>query len=452
MNDNRDNDKIDADNINDNTFKYLSHGGKHIIFEICNNTKYILRCSRSSAVNNNSNKPINNYVRFSTDIFEKILGTTTYSTLMQSHGNSIMKINSNTLKKLNNEILSKYNSDNNKYNTITIDNPYVNIELNAHYSKEVNEFLQQQTSETNVNKYHRFSIEIKPKSGVLCRSHLISMKNRIKKEKSIYQLQQILKLKKKKIDQISKYDPIDFFHFIDDDKQNVNMKKALKNLFDNPQNNMNIFSIENSTVENVSTTNFKEYFKSNNINNYENIINHLTNILMSNKSQILLKQIYNIQSMDDFDIEGLVKLKLPTFALNTANVLNFKVDNIINDVNNDGIDKTFGKIGSMNINSIINEKIKEDDDHDNNNNVLSNSEKIKIIRRFLLSKTAKDLSLVITTIYPIDNETVNADELETLPFSIKIIDTDFKPIDKFNEWIQKDLNIMNAYFEEKEGK
>ena len=61
-------------------------------------------------------------------------------------------------------------------------------------------------------------------------------------------------------------------------------------------------------------------------------------------------------------------------------------------------------------------------------------------------------SLVITTIYPIDNETVNADELETLPFSIKIIDTDFKPIDKFNEWIQKDLNIMNAYFEEKQGK
>ena len=84
--------------------------------------------------------------------------------------------------------------------------------------------------------------------------------------------------------------------------------------------------------------------------------------------------------------------------------------------------------------------------------VHSNSEKIKIIRRFLLSKTAKDLSLVITTIYPIDNETVNADELETLPFSIKIIDTDFKPIDKFNEWIQKDLNIMNAYFEEKQGK
>ena len=230
------------------------------------------------------------------------------------------------------------------------------------------------------------------------------------------------------------------------------MKKALKNLFDNPQNNMNIFSIENSAVENVSTTNFKEYFKSsNNINNYENIINHLTNILMSNKSQILLKQIYNIQAMDDFDIEGLVKLKLPTFALNTANALNFKVDNIINDVNNDGIDKTFGKIGSMNINSIINEKIKEDDDHDNNN-VLSNSEKIKIIRRFLLSKTAKDLSLVITTIYPIDSETVNANELETLPFSIKIIDTDFKPIDKFNEWIQKDLNIMNAYFEEKQGK
>ena len=32
--------------------------------------------------------------------------------------------------------ISKYNSDNNKYNTITIDNPYVNIELNAHYSKE----------------------------------------------------------------------------------------------------------------------------------------------------------------------------------------------------------------------------------------------------------------------------------------------------------------------------
>ena len=104
---------------------------------------------------------------------------------------------------------------------------------------------------------------------------------------------------------------------------------------------MNIFSIKNSTIKHVSNEDFKKYFKSNNINNnYENIINHLTNILMSNKSQILLKQIYNIQSMDDFDIEGLVKLKLPTFALNETNALNFKLENIINDVNNDGIDKT----------------------------------------------------------------------------------------------------------------
>ena len=36
------------------------------------------------------------------------------------------------------------------------------------------------------------------------------------------------------------------------------------------------------------------------------------------------------------------------------------------------------------------------------------------------------------------------DEIHNLPFDIRVVDTDFKPITKFDEWVQKDIDIMKA--------
>ena len=122
-------------NINECTFKYLSHGRRHIVFEICNHRQYVLRCSRDSLNTKHDNNiyenelPNNlwNYVSFSRNIFEKLLGTTKYSTLLPNSRNSIISINGDTLKRLNHLISNLSN--------ISISSFDVSIELNAHYSK-----------------------------------------------------------------------------------------------------------------------------------------------------------------------------------------------------------------------------------------------------------------------------------------------------------------------------
>ena len=63
----------------------------------------------------------------------------------------------------------------------------------------------------------------------------------------------------------------------------------------------------------------------------------------------------------------------------------------------------------------------------------------------MVSKTAKDLSIVITTIYPSKKSSIDdMNEIHNLPFDIRVVDTDFKPITKFDEWVQKDIDIMKA--------
>jgi hypothetical protein len=443
-------------NINECTFKYLSHGGRHIVFEICNYRQYVLRCSRASLNTKHNNNiyenklpsSLRNYVGFSRNIFENLLGTTKYSTLLPNSRNSIITINSDTLKRLNHLISNLGN--------ISISSSDVSIELNAHYSKDIDDFLEQQ-SRVGKKQYCRFSVEIKPKSGILPTSMYISEKNQIKKKKSIYQLQQFLKLKTKKIKKISKYDPIDLFNV----ENKACVKKAIKSLSKNPQNNMKLFSCNNSLAKTIHS-NFMEYFKSMNINNYENIVNHLTDILTNKQSRHLLNQIRSIQSMDDYDIEGLTKLKLSSFALNENNASNFDIHNLLNDVNKSGVNKIFGCSTQS-----INPNVKKTKDGNNCNiltttnpstviaslkNNFSDADKIQTIRRFLLSKTAKDLSIIITTLYPLDSnnekyvpgETMDSSDIIP-PYGIKVIDTDFKPISKFKEWIGRDLDIMEAY-------
>ena len=151
--------------------------------------------------------------------------------------------------------------------------------------------------------------------------------------------------------------------------------------------------------------------------------------LATNDPQALLKQIYHIQAMDDFDIEGLVKMKFPKLVHDDRFISMLSAKKMITDVKLYGCEKVFGPIGPLGIDTLARLKqvavnIQEGNDIDR----LSDRERILILRRFMVSKTAKDLSIVITTIYPSKSSIDDINEIHDLPFDIRVVDTDFKPI------------------------
>ena len=76
---------------------------------------------------------------------------------------------------------------------------------------------------------------------------------------------------------------------------------------------MKIFLSANNGRVKLAKDAFK-IFKSESESKFEDIIDHLANVLSNERSQALLKQIYNIQAMDDFDIEGLVRMNFSKFV------------------------------------------------------------------------------------------------------------------------------------------
>eukprot|EP00210_Caulerpa_lentillifera_P002937 g2804.t1 len=73
-------------------------------------------------------------------------------------------------------------------------------------------------------------LEIKPKCGFLPTCHTIHPENEIKKKATRFALQQYLKLKQKKINEMSKYCPLDLFS-----GDSGQMEAALKDLLQTPQ-------------------------------------------------------------------------------------------------------------------------------------------------------------------------------------------------------------------------
>ncbi|KAL2504063.1 Inositol-pentakisphosphate 2-kinase family protein [Abeliophyllum distichum] len=80
------------------------------------------------------------------------------------------------------------------------------------------------------------SVEIKPKCGFLPISEFIAPENAVKRSITRFQMHQALKLHQGKISQISKYDPLDLFSGSKDRVQN-----AMKSLLLTPQNNFRVF-------------------------------------------------------------------------------------------------------------------------------------------------------------------------------------------------------------------
>ena len=224
---------------------------------------------------------------------------------------------------------------------VCVECPIVRIELNAHFSEAVNSFSD--TKASSAKAYFRFSVEIKPKSGVITQSDFISEKNSAKKKISTYQLQQRLKLSEHKVDRISKYDPVKLFL-----PSKEHIKKELHNLSDDPQNNLKIFLSANNGRA-ILAKEALTIFKSESISKFEEIIDHLANVLSNKRSQALLKQIYHIQAMDDFDIEGLVKMKFPKLVHDNRFISMLSAEKMITDVKLYGCEKVFGPLGPLGI-------------------------------------------------------------------------------------------------------
>ena len=93
-------------------------------------------------------------------------------------------------------------------------------------------------------------------------------------------------------------------------------------------------------------------FKSESESKFEDIIDHLANVLSNKRSQALLKQIYNIQAMDDFDIEGLVRMNFSKFVHDDRFFSMLSAEKMATDLELCGCKKVFGPIGPLGIDTL----------------------------------------------------------------------------------------------------
>eukprot|EP00924_Labyrinthula_sp_SR-Ha-C_P016473 snap_masked-scaffold_6-processed-gene-4.32-mRNA-1 protein AED:1.00 eAED:1.00 QI:0/0/0/0/1/1/2/0/430 len=150
--------------------------------------------------------------------------------------------------------------------------------------KTQNTFALLMTNNTLISNYDtsvpNICIEIKPKCGFLSR------KQKENDLPSRFQMHQKLKLKHKKIKRISDYDPLDLFS-----QDEVRMKKSIRDLAGNPQNNLRLFIDGKLINPNEHQKFFKSFFNENYVD------------LIVLKKEKLLQRILAAQKLDYFGIE-----------------------------------------------------------------------------------------------------------------------------------------------------
>ncbi|GAQ85921.1 Inositol polyphosphate kinase [Klebsormidium nitens] len=155
-------------------------------------------------------------------------------------------------------------------------------------------------------------VEIKPKAGFLPTSECISPANRVKLEKTRYELMQHLKAEQGKVDAISSYDPLDLFSM-----HPSHVIRAIDSLFDNPQNNLRVFingeAIKRTSRESSEDTGALAGLEEALEGFCETAdglrVEVLKELLVQRLAgSILLERLRSAQMLDRFDIEGVIHL------------------------------------------------------------------------------------------------------------------------------------------------
>ncbi|KAL8256287.1 hypothetical protein R6Q59_031354 [Mikania micrantha] len=266
------------------------------------------------------------------------------------------------------------------------------------------------------------SVEIKPKCGFLPTSRFIREENEAKKRISRFKLHQILKFHQRKISQISEYDPLDMFS-----GSKVRVAKSIKNLFLTPQNNFRVFlngklvfgtlggeaDDTNTQIAEQFEKTLKDFFKADDERGTRTP-DFLQLVAGAVYESGILDRLLKVQKLDVFDIEGAIHAYYDVVSQPCAvcRELHQPTDSVIHSIPFD--------------------------------------QRLKIVRDFLASLTAKDLSLMISfRPTPKGNTQSPSIYIESLDqsfdYKASFIDLDMKPLEKMPYYYKLDQEIVSCY-------
>ncbi|EPS63025.1 hypothetical protein M569_11760, partial [Genlisea aurea] len=268
------------------------------------------------------------------------------------------------------------------------------------------------------------SIEIKPKAGILPDSEYIDEENAVKRRITRFRMHQALKLKQGKISKLSKYDPLDMFSGSKDRVQN-----AVTALFETPQNNFRVFlngslifgGMDGSdfTVDRTFGDGLKHLFrtKDESRSHTKLFLELVAETLFESR---LLNRLLEVQKLDAFDIEGAIHHYYDVISENCAVCLR------------KGESRSSGRYSTL--------------------HSMPHDEKLKTVRDYLISATAKDLSMMISfkpgTAADMASryDVVSLESThQTFCYKASFIDLDMKPLKKMEYYYELDQKIVKCY-------
>ncbi|XP_076893121.1 inositol-pentakisphosphate 2-kinase-like [Bidens hawaiensis] len=270
------------------------------------------------------------------------------------------------------------------------------------------------------------SVEIKPKCGFLQCSRYISEEHTIKKSMTRFKLHQSLKLQQKMIPQLSQFDPLDMFS---GSKERI--LKSIKDLFSTPQNNFRVF-LNGSLVfgslgggKYITNVHHDKAFEDELKSVIEADDGARTTYFLELVSEAvfrsgLLNRLLEVQKLDVYDIEGAIHAYYD--VVSQPCVICKKL----------GEDKLSGRYSSV--------------------HSLPLEGSLKIVRDYLISATAKDLSLMISfrTREKVDPKSpysviFHESTGQSFDYKVSFIDLDMKPLEKMIYYYELDQKILRSY-------
>ncbi|KAD4385551.1 hypothetical protein E3N88_25720 [Mikania micrantha] len=269
-------------------------------------------------------------------------------------------------------------------------------------------------------------LHFQPKCGLLPCSRYISEEHIIKRSMTRFKLHQSLKLLQKKIPQLSRYDPLDMFS---GSKERV--LKSIKDLFSTPQNNFRVFL--NGSLVFGSLGGGKYITNVHNDKSFEDELKSVIEAADGTRTACflelvseavfrsgLLNRLLEVQKLDVFDIEGAIHAYYD--VVSQPCVICKRL----------GEDKLSGRYTSL--------------------HSLPLHESLKIVREYLISATAKDLSIMISfrtrergdpkSLY---NVIFHESTGQSFDYKVSFIDLDMKPLEKMLYYCELDQKILHCY-------
>ncbi|KAG8377825.1 hypothetical protein BUALT_Bualt08G0073900 [Buddleja alternifolia] len=276
------------------------------------------------------------------------------------------------------------------------------------------------------------SIEIKPKGGFLPTSEFIAEENAIKRSVTRFKMHQTLKLHQGKISQISKYDPLDLFSGCKD-----RVQKAIKSLILTPQNNFRVFlngslvfgemggaaDTAGCTIDQAFDDGLKRVIPAKDGMHKKYFLELVAEATFKSG---LLNRLLEVQKLDAVDIEGAIHAYYDIVS-QPCMVCQEICEN-----------KKSGRYATL--------------------HSMPREESLKLVRDYLISATAKDLSMMISfrprgKMDP--GSPYNVVFLEStnqfFDFKASFIDLDMKPLKKMEYYYKLDQRIVSSYVQMQES-